>query len=698
MYNENRPSPASNHFGPRDEAAERARRTSISGILQRPDSEPQQPAYAPPTVQNGNPFGRPASTNGDLFTSNRPMAPSDRSALSGSYDTRPPPFSNLGRPVATAPTSTPKENPKAQDRRDAQSLSPDFRRVQPSQEPRSLANILNITSDTLGSQNMKRQESAQSQTSAFGERYRARAFSPFAGSVASQTMSVTSMPVEEQARKGSDELSQHRTLLGLAAESKRGRYSPVPQAVQGAQAQTPVPDPGIKNEHGRVFSGLGGGLGNGTRPGLAASPFKANEGAARLSEENLMKISRSSSGIAKRSRKYDDEIRAESDAGITKKPGRGNKRSKYAHSYRVDLDDNTRRATPLSEINPMRGALTPTSGTLHPHHLERQTSAADQLPLFKPKKTIHVSSVISSAKRLPRRHIGSFRYDPTIDQADASRPGHDKFDISIRPNLLPAFTEAEKVNCTYTVRVPNLWLQERERRLICKESYLWGSGIYSDDSDVIAAAMHSGFIKAVAPETVDQVLLGRVVNEQNTKIEGLVNVPDKPVEPVQGHDALITLVVLPTLDRYTGSSRFGVCSRSWPEPGTKTQHDGVSYAVLKVEFVSGGVESRRMGRTGVSKRARIKAELEARSRGEKLRKEMIEKIKAKRMEMNKDCKTPASKALKSTIPEVVKPQVQTQVPQAKKSVVEEAKKDAPMLDVGQAPGEWLRQLEVSAVE
>ncbi len=711
MYGDQRPPLGAGHFGSPDEAAERARRTSIGGILQRPESEPQQPAYGGSAVQNGSSFGRPVSTNGEAFSINRFVPQSDRPpTLPGSYDTRPPPFSNTSRPIPNTPMSTPKETPKLQEQRDAQSHSPDFRRVQPgNNEPRSLANILNFTSENSSApQSMKRQDSVQSQgdRSAFGDRHRLRAFSPFAGSVASQTMSVMSVPTEDQARKGSDELS-HRAILGLAAESKRGRYSPVPQAVQGAQAQTPVPDSGIKNEHGRVFAGLGGGLGtsngtNSTRPGLAASPFKANEGAARLSEENLMKISRSSSGIPKRARKYDDELRADSDIGAGRKTGRGAKRSKIAHSYRLDLDDNHSRNTPLSDLNSVRRTTTPTNATSipqplhHHHHIQRQSTAAAQTPLFKPKKTIRISSIITSTKRLPRRHIGSFRYDPQIDQADVSMPGYDKFDISIRPNLLPAFTGAAKLNCTYTVRVPKLYLQQRERRLICKEAYLWGTGIYTDDSDVVAAAMHSGFIKSVAPETADQVLLDRVVNEQNAKIEGLANVPEKPFEPEAGRDAIIQLLVLPTLEHYAGSSRFGVCSRTWPESGTKTQHDGVSFAILKVDFVSGGVEARRMGRTGASKRARIKAELEARLRGEKARKDMLEKAKTRKLEMKKEKVLAAKNAMPATSQPTLVEAVKA--PLNLKPVREEVNKGMPILDVGQAPGEWLRQLEVSAVE
>lgn len=700
-YPEQGPSP---RVGARDEAAERARRTSISGILQRPESDPHLSAYDGASTQNGSSFGRPNSSNGDIFGINKTVAASDRApSLSGSYDTRPPPFSHLIRPATQAPTSLPKETTQPQERRDVKSLSPELRRVQPTgNEPRSLASILNLASENApAARNMMRQDSLQSQSdrSAFGDRYRPRAFSPFAGSVASQTMSVTSVPPEEQARKGSDEISQHRQLLGLAAESKRGRYSPVPQAVQGAQAQTPVLDAGIKSEHGRVFAGLGGGLGSSSgpsssRPGLAAGPFKASEGDAHLSEENLMKISRSSSGVPKRGHKYDDELRAESDVGAGKKTGRGNKRSKYAHSYRLDLDDTPRRNTPLSGMNPMKRTGTPTNATSNPqqvhhqYHLQRQTSAIDSAPLFKPKKTIRISSIIASAKRLPRRHVGNFKYDPEVDQADISKPGYDKFDISIRPNLLPSFTQADKVNCTYTVRVPKLWLQERERRLICKEAYLWGSGIYTDDSDVVAAAMHSGFMKAVGPEGVDQQLLDRVVNEQNPRIEGMANIPEKPVEPEIGKDAVVTLLVLPTLERYPGTARFGIGSRLWPESATKTEHDGVSFAVLKVDYVSGGVEARRMGRTGVSKRARIKQELEARRRGETLRIEMVEKMKKRRQEQKKQARKGPTSA----------PKVTMESKKVAKAQLQEPKKDVPALDVGQAPGEWLRQLEVSAVE
>ena len=79
--------------------------------------------------------------------------------------------------------------------------------------------------------------------------------------------------------------------------------------------------------------------------------------------------------------------------------------------------------------------------------------------------------------------------------------GCDKFNIVIRPNLLPAFTEAGKVNCTYTLRVPKTIYATAGETLDLQGVVSVGQREYTqDDSDVVAAAMHSGFIKAVAPE------------------------------------------------------------------------------------------------------------------------------------------------------------------------------------------------------
>jgi len=694
-------------FGSKDDLDDRTRRTSISGLLQRSESQPR-----PSTALSGLPQNPPPPSRADSIPAS--VGSTDRFALStvtgdttrphgpgGAYDTRPPGIAGLSRPPASVSTTLALS--ASADRPFPPSLSPELRRLQPNgSENRGLAGILNQQSEGgPNAPSMVRQDSMQSQThserSVFGDRSRFRAYSPFAGSATSGG------PVDEQGRKSSEEVSQHRAILGLSAESKRGRYSPVPQAVQGAQAHTPVPDAGIKTEHGRVFSGIGSGIGTtstgptATSNALPASPFKRDEGTSRLSEENLMKMSRSASGMGKRPRNFkDDEGRAESDMGDSKRhnpSGRGSKRGKFQNSYKADLEEvalGQRRNTPLSMPTGIRGAASSSTVTPQPlhHQLLRQSAAVEHGPIFKPKQTIRITSVLALARRNPRRHLGSFKYNPEVTNVDIERPGTLQLDVSVHPTLLPSFTDPDHVNCTYTVRVPRLWLQPRERGLVCAERYLWGSGIYTDDSDPLAAAMHAGFIEAVHPNGVDETLLDKIIGEQNPKIEGSP-APEKPQEIEEGKDLHITLLVLPQLERYHDSVRFGIKSRSWPEDqNAKTPHDGVSFMVLKTEFVDDGVEARRVGRTGKEKRERLKRELEERKRGLEIEKAKIEQAEKKIQEEREKRKREKEKRQKELTTS------STTTPQP---ALKEEPTPAPGLEnVGQAPGDWIAQLTAVA--
>jgi hypothetical protein len=667
---------------PRDDPADRVRRTSLSGILQRSESAPQRADVNGPVRLPRPDSATPISTNGDAFAPRNP--PVERQPpLGGTYDTRPPPFN-------TRPPAPPVRH---YEKRDTLSHSPEIRRAVPNGlESRNFNGILNDgPSMGLAAQTMARQDSIQSQNSAFGDRYRPRPFSPFAPSVTSQA----SMPIDEYGRKGSDELG-HRTIAALANDSRRGRYSPVPQAVQGAQAQTPVPEASQKAEQGRVFAGLGG-LGSGptsTPVGLSGSPFK--DVSARLSEENLIKMSRSTSGVAKRSRKFDDDIRAESETGVVGKKGR--KRTKYASSYKPE--EPLRRGTPLSipvQRNP---------STLSHQAITHQRPEAQ--PAFKPRQTIKILSVINAAKRTKRRHLGTFKYDPILSNRDNSL-NSGKFDVDLKPNMIPSFDQPHQVNCTYSVRVPELWLQEREARLIGQERFLWGTGIYADDSDIVAAAMHSGFLKSMPPEHADRAMLDLISREQNAKIEGLVGVPEQPLVPETGKDAIITCVVLPCLEEYPSSTRYGIKSRKWPEEANGAEHDGVSFAILKVEFVNECIEARRVGRTGKERRERLKKELEERKRGQERVKEMAEKYKKRvrkvaRMQRSKNGdsarKEMAGKAAMNSLK--AKMRLEEEKRQEKETGDGAAASQGGLLngglDVGQTPGEWLKQLETSAVD
>ena len=365
----------------RAEASEHERRTSISGLLQRPSSQPQAQShqtYPGPTPHTAS-FSRPSQPtwpeHSPLQGPNPYIAPSAQpngapratdqgfGPMRGQNATASTPASIQAdtRPQPAFGQSTPQNAPDAQDR-DAQnrtntwertmnSASPDARRQAgvPTQN-RALASLLNgqsqspvVTAKVQESQQavsmaMTRQDSSQShgERSNLGDRLdkgRSRVFSPFAGSHTSQSLPSGSLASEEKSRKGSDELSQHRAVLALSAEGKGGgRFSPLPQAVLGAQPRSTVPDVGIKTEQGRIFSGIGGagptgaGLNHGP-VGLAVSPFRKDDGTAfrPLNEEDRLKLTRSNSDMGKKARKLKDEdaragSEAEGNARAAKRP------------------------------------------------------------------------------------------------------------------------------------------------------------------------------------------------------------------------------------------------------------------------------------------------------------------------------------------------------------------------------------------
>lgn len=616
-------SPAQFGYPPttREEQDERARRTSLSGILQRPNSQPQ-PSVPPP--QPTRAFDQLPPQRNNWYADPPPptQEPPRANGFSGAYDIKPPGLRDTPRSVPATPAIPP-----------PYSLSPEFNRASTNGSVnRGLASILNgptsqpAEPSSLMAQNMMRQDSAQSHSdrSIYGERSRFRHFSPMAGSVGSHHVGG---PFEEQNRKGSDEVS-HKTIVGLGLENRRGRYSPVPQAVQGAQAQTPVPDGGVKSEQGRVFSGIGGGIGSSTTPVPAtSSPFRKDD-STRPAE--LPKMGRTSSNIGKRSRKtQDDESRADGEHDVKKSASaaKGNKRTKHQNSYKADLEEMAtpafqRRGTPLTSGTTSRRAGTPLAGSAG----NTTTARYDTAPIFKPKKTVKVGTVISQTLRKPRRHLGTFQYNADILLPEHPKTGDDEYELCIKPKLPPPFDDVAKLNCTYTIHVSKSWLQERERKLICSTRNLWGSGIYTDDTDPVAAAMHMGWIKP-AFHNIDEALLRRIVHDQNPKIEISKDLkpPAQPIDISKGKDLKITCIVMPLLERYEDTARFGVRSRAWPEGAENTPHDGVSFSILKVEVVETGPLERKMGRTGASKRAFLHAQLLQKERAMRLEKERVAK-------------------------------------------------------------------------
>ncbi|KAL9611735.1 MAG: hypothetical protein Q9167_003621, partial [Letrouitia subvulpina] len=143
--------------------------------------------------------------------------------------------------------------------------------------------------------------------------------------------SISTNGIERQGGKVSDDTVQQRhSIATLIENNKRGRVSPFPQAVQGAQGRNsgPASDPGIKNEFARMFSGIGSGVGSSGPMGSGSStPFpgspKANQEPERRTpmavnrgEFGEIVWPRQGSRNAKRGRSLkDDETKANGNNG-----------------------------------------------------------------------------------------------------------------------------------------------------------------------------------------------------------------------------------------------------------------------------------------------------------------------------------------------------------------------------------------------
>ncbi|KAJ4410474.1 hypothetical protein N0V91_001960 [Didymella pomorum] len=190
--------------------------------------------------------------------------------------------------------------------------------------------------------------------------------------------------------------------------------------------------------------------------------------------------------------------------------------------------------------------------------------------------------------------------------------------VGILDRRLPRF-EVNPINCTFTIRVPRFYLRPRQRQHIVLERHLWGARVYRDDSDPIAAAIHSGWIRGEWDETVDVTMLDPRVtapNDPSDAKDTLNKIPAAPVTPPADMDLQIEILILPQLQEYTGSVEYGISSRQ------SRGHDGLSFMINKMRWVEEGIGSRGQERTAAALKRRLDASatlLALMSGGDKIR-------------------------------------------------------------------------------
>lgn len=119
--------------------------------------------------------------------------------------------------------------------------------------------------------------------------------------------------------------------------------------------------------------------------------------------------------------------------------------------------------------------------------------------------------------------------------------------LYVQSGLLPKLTKY--IGKLLEMRIPSKYLNSRNREVVLRQ--LWGTEVYTDDSDVIAILQHSG-----------KILLR----------------PTMPPEHIGG--VVTYLRVLPAASRYASSERYGIKSRAWG-PG----YHRCSLQVVRCEWV-----------------------------------------------------------------------------------------------------------------
>ncbi|KAI8582469.1 hypothetical protein K450DRAFT_227315 [Umbelopsis ramanniana AG] len=199
---------------------------------------------------------------------------------------------------------------------------------------------------------------------------------------------------------------------------------------------------------------------------------------------------------------------------------------------------------------------------------EDEEEEEEGVPLRIPKLIIKNDLVWKSLEGKPEKSLGVFVYEPGVQ--------------------LPVLEGQE--NATLEVRIP-CWFLTYDNKMVKKRA-LWGTDIYTDDTDIVAMIIHTGKYEAMyhEPEVklnndVMLAMSGTAALIEPRRVDVNTNIPD--------HDLSVTLRVLPKLQRYTGTIRHHLKSRDWG-----SNHDGMSLFVEKVEQLPRG-EARSKGRSAL---------------------------------------------------------------------------------------------------
>lgn len=264
------------------------------------------------------------------------------------------------------------------------------------------------------------------------------------------------------------------------------------------------------------------------------------------------------------------------------------------------------------------------NSTLNQTTIFDQSTLASQ-PFHKRRVTVKSRKLLQQVSEFPRENICSVVYDeyPTASTIIRSYQHVKQDDISNedsilqksresnnerkklyglysskRIELLPSFI-VSYLNCTVDILVPYSALFNNAN---VYDKRIWGTDIYTDDSDVVAILYHCGILHSQDPTKRKSRKLSRRQQRKERQdssfdehsgileftnytgaitpgnIDNIHNVGGDPVTEEDAADLIVTLIILPTLKEYKGCYRNNYYSRSWKK------HDGCSIALYGVRW------------------------------------------------------------------------------------------------------------------
>ncbi|VEU24404.1 DEKNAAC105672 [Brettanomyces naardenensis] len=258
--------------------------------------------------------------------------------------------------------------------------------------------------------------------------------------------------------------------------------------------------------------------------------------------------------------------------------------------------------------------------------LDQSTLAAqlESQPFEKRRMTVTSRDVLDGVSKFPRKHLGSIMYDeyPTyhtlirylrnISSEDLNKLEEDKKQYSVvererkefgilqskRLELLPDLI-SNYINCTIDILVPYEALFDNVN---VYDKRVWGTDIYTDDSDIVAMLYHCGVLHSQDPTKKKAKRVSRRQQQQQQKDskfdsatheyqftnytgaitpgnpDNIHNIISGTTSEDEAADLIVTLLILPTLQEYKGCYRNNYNSRSW------RHHDGCSVALFAVRW------------------------------------------------------------------------------------------------------------------